>query len=64
VNYLAASIIPTRSLWLSKLNSLLERYFNKETRTNIRVRVLNVLSDVIQTNRYTYLSICTLFYRY
>jgi tuberous sclerosis protein 2 len=57
VNYLAASIIPTRSLWLSKLNSLLEKYFNKETRTNIRVRVLDILSNVIQANRYAYLSV-------
>ncbi|KAJ4432765.1 hypothetical protein ANN_21404 [Periplaneta americana] len=54
VSYLAASIIPTRSLWLSKLNCLLERYFNKETRTNIRVKVLDVLSNVIHTNRAIY----------
>lgn len=57
VNYLAASIVPTHSLWLSKLNSLLEKYFIRETRTNIRVRVLDILSNVIQSNRYTYLLI-------
>ncbi|PSN43169.1 hypothetical protein C0J52_09893 [Blattella germanica] len=54
VSYLASSIIPTRSLWLSKLNSLLERYFKQETRTNIRVKVLDVVSNVINTNRAIY----------
>lgn len=54
VGYLASFILPTRSLWLSKMNSLLEKYFKQETRTNIRVKVLDVLSNVINTNRAIY----------
>ncbi|KAJ9583770.1 hypothetical protein L9F63_021894, partial [Diploptera punctata] len=54
ITYLSTSIIPTRSLWLSKLNSLLEKYFKQESRTNIRVKVLDVLANVISTNRAIY----------
>ncbi|KAK7793760.1 hypothetical protein R5R35_000957 [Gryllus longicercus] len=54
VSYVAGSIVPTRLDWLNKLNSLLERYYKQEQRTNIRVKVLDVLSNVIHVNRSVY----------
>ena len=44
---------PTYYQWQSKLSSLIERYYKIETRTNIRVKVLDVLTNVIQVNRYS-----------
>lgn len=54
VSYLSGSIVPTRHMWLSKLNSLMEKYYRQETRTNIRIKVLDILSSVIKTNRRLY----------
>ncbi|XP_067006155.2 tuberin isoform X2 [Anabrus simplex] len=54
ITYLAGSIVPTRSLWLTKLNSLLDQYYKQESRTNIRVKVLDILSHVIHINRALY----------
>ncbi|XP_015588565.1 tuberin [Cephus cinctus] len=54
IDYRASTIDPTRHLWQSKLANLMERYFKNETRTNIRVKVLDVLTNVIQVNRSRY----------
>lgn len=48
---------PTCYQWQSKLSSLIDRYYKVETRTNIRVKVLDVLTNVIQMNRYEKLHI-------
>ncbi|XP_054271198.1 tuberin isoform X2 [Macrosteles quadrilineatus] len=52
ITYLSRSIVPTQHDWLGKLNSLLELYLHQETRTNIRLRALDVLSSVTQANRF------------
>lgn len=54
IGYLSSYIDPTRHLWLSKLSTLMERYFKTETRTNIRVKALDVLTKVIKINRSKY----------
>ncbi|XP_011497969.1 PREDICTED: tuberin [Ceratosolen solmsi marchali] len=54
IDYRASLIGPTCYQWQSKLSSLIERYYKIEARTNIRVKVLDVLSDVIQINRSRY----------
>ncbi|KAL1116001.1 hypothetical protein AAG570_005496 [Ranatra chinensis] len=54
VSYLASSILPTRHLWLEKLESLVIKYFKQETRPNIRIKVLSILATVIQNNRSLY----------
>lgn len=38
--------------WQSRLLSLMELYYKIDTRTNIRVKALDVLANVIQVNRY------------
>ncbi|XP_049853714.1 tuberin isoform X1 [Schistocerca gregaria] len=54
VTYLANSIVPTRAEWLCKLGNLMERYFRQEIRTSIRVKVLEILSVIIEKNRCLY----------
>ncbi|XP_012271509.1 tuberin isoform X2 [Orussus abietinus] len=51
IDYRAGMIGPTRHQWQSKLATLMERYYKNETRTNVRVKALDVLTNVIQINR-------------
>lgn len=51
ISYLAESIVPTEHLWLNQLWSLMHKYFKSDERTNIRLKVLSILSDVIKLNR-------------
>lgn len=51
IGYLSNYIDPTRHLWLAKLSTLMDRYFKNESRTNIRVKALDVLTKVIKINR-------------
>lgn len=52
ITYLAADFTPTKHMWLNKLNDFIERYFWQESRSNIRVKVLDVISSVVHANRY------------
>ncbi|KAK4874613.1 hypothetical protein RN001_013973 [Aquatica leii] len=54
IAYLAQDIIPIRQLWFSNLNNLMQKYYRQETRTNVRLKALSVLSKVIKLNRYEY----------
>nr|CAD7441251.1 unnamed protein product [Timema bartmani] len=54
IMFLSNNIIPIRSDWIQKLHSLVDKYFKQETRTTIRVRALDVLSNVISLNRPAY----------
>ncbi|OXU24396.1 hypothetical protein TSAR_012885 [Trichomalopsis sarcophagae] len=54
IDYRASMLGPTCYQWQSKLSSLIDRYYKFETRTNIRVKVLDVLTNVIQMNRSRY----------
>ncbi|XP_065337125.1 tuberin [Cloeon dipterum] len=54
ITYLAADFTPTKHKWLTKLNDFIERYFWQETRSNIRVKVLDVISSVVHANRALY----------
>ncbi|KAJ8945061.1 hypothetical protein NQ314_009328 [Rhamnusium bicolor] len=42
--YLSHSIVPTEHLWLTNLYNLLQKYFKLELRTNIRLKVLDILA--------------------
>ncbi|KAH0546382.1 tuberin [Cotesia glomerata] len=52
IDYRASIIGLTHYHWQSKLANLVERYFKVETRTNIRVKVLDIVTRIIHTNRY------------
>lgn len=52
IEYRASMIGPTYYQWQTKLGSLMERYYKIETRTTIRMKVLDVLANVIYVNRY------------
>ncbi|CAH1986295.1 unnamed protein product [Acanthoscelides obtectus] len=52
--YLSHSIVPTEHLWLTKLHNMLQKYFKLESRSNIRLKVLDILSEVIKLNRRVY----------
>ena len=54
LDYRASFINPTHHQWQHKLALLMDRYYKVETRTNIRVKVLDVLTNVIQVNRSRY----------
>ncbi|XP_032669228.1 tuberin [Odontomachus brunneus] len=54
IEYRTCTIGPTYYQWQAKLGSLMERYYKIETRTTIRMKVLDVLINVIQVNRSRY----------
>ncbi|XP_017881114.1 tuberin isoform X2 [Ceratina calcarata] len=54
IEYRAHTIGPTHYQWQPRLAGLMERYYKIETRTNVRVKVLEVLTNVIQVNRSRY----------
>lgn len=54
VHYLSEGVVPTKHRWLEKLHTLLNRYYKLESRTNIRLKVLEILSNVIKLNRSRY----------
>lgn len=51
IMHLSHSIVPTEHLWLTNLYNLLNKYFKPNIRTNIRLKVLDVLSHVVKLNR-------------
>ncbi|XP_029054023.2 tuberin isoform X1 [Osmia bicornis bicornis] len=54
IEYRAYTIGPTHYQWQSRLANLIERYYKIETRTNIRMKILDVLTNVIEVNRFRY----------
>lgn len=52
VSYLSKSIIPIKHTWLANLYHLLNKYFKQEVRTNIRLKVLDILSHTVKMHRY------------
>lgn len=51
IGHLSQSIVPTEHLWLTNLYNLLDKYFKPNIRTNIRLKVLDVLAHVVKLNR-------------
>lgn len=54
IAYLARDIVPIKHMWLTNLYNLLQKYFKPEMRTNIRLKVLNILSKTITLHRYVF----------
>ncbi|XP_068177466.1 tuberin isoform X2 [Antennarius striatus] len=54
ISYRAQSIHPAKDGWIQSLHRLMEKFFRKETRTLIRIKVLHILSFVLSTNRQLY----------
>lgn len=52
ISYLSQNIIPTKHRWLTNLNNLLNNYFKGESRTNIRLKALDVLFNTVKVHRY------------
>ncbi|RZF45475.1 hypothetical protein LSTR_LSTR009346 [Laodelphax striatellus] len=48
INYLASNIAPIRLDWMEDLSSLVERFYKKETRPNIRIKTVDVLLNIYQ----------------
>lgn len=51
VAHLAKDIIPIKHMWLTSLYNLLQKYFKPSMKTNVRLKVLNVLSKIITLHR-------------
>ncbi|XP_026080816.1 tuberin-like isoform X3 [Carassius auratus] len=54
ISYRAQSIQPAKDGWLQNLLKLMEKFFRNESRTVIRIKVLDILSFVLSTNRQLY----------
>ncbi|XP_029802286.1 tuberin [Suricata suricatta] len=54
ISYRAQSIHPARDGWIHNLQSLMERFFRSESRSAVRIKVLDVLSFVLLINRQFY----------
>lgn len=54
LEYLAKNITPTQNLWMTNLYNLLHKYFRNDMRTVIRLKVLEILTDVFKLNREQY----------
>ncbi|XP_073996859.1 TSC complex subunit tuberin isoform X2 [Rhodnius prolixus] len=51
ISYISATITPAQIRWLEKLDSLLFRFYLHDSRPGIRLTVLGILSNIVQTNR-------------
>ncbi|KAK6169153.1 hypothetical protein SNE40_020258 [Patella caerulea] len=54
IDYHAQSITPIKDKWIINLNSLLDRFFRQERRTDIRKKALDILSFVLGINKHVY----------
>ncbi|XP_036771862.1 tuberin isoform X6 [Manis pentadactyla] len=54
ITYRAQSIHPAKDGWIHNLQSLMERFFRHESRSAVRIKVLDVLSFVLLINRQFY----------
>ena len=51
IDYLSSDIIPTKLKWIDNLKDLLQKFFRDDTRTDVRLKVLEVLKNVFIMNR-------------
>lgn len=54
LDHLALRVDPLRPHWLANLGTLLNQYFRRDPRPNVRTKALAILSEVYNRNRYTY----------
>ncbi|XP_008854468.1 tuberin isoform X7 [Nannospalax galili] len=54
ISYRAQSIHPAKDGWIQNLQLLMERFFRNESRSAVRIKVLDVLSFVLLINRQFY----------
>uniref|UniRef100_A0A3P8YM31 Tuberin n=1 Tax=Esox lucius TaxID=8010 RepID=A0A3P8YM31_ESOLU len=54
ISYRAQSIQPAKDDWIPALQRLMEKFFRHESRSVIRIKVLNILSFVLSTNGQLY----------
>ncbi|NXU47588.1 TSC2 protein, partial [Turnix velox] len=54
ITYRAQSIHPAKDGWIHNLQMLMERFFRNESRSAVRIKVLDVLSFVLSINREFY----------
>ncbi|XP_010618735.1 tuberin isoform X6 [Fukomys damarensis] len=54
ISYRAQSIHPAKDGWIQNLHLLMERFFRNESRSAVRIKVLDVLSFVLLINRQFY----------
>ncbi|XP_073915028.1 tuberin isoform X12 [Castor canadensis] len=54
ISYRAQSIHPAKDGWIQNLQLLMERFFRSESRSAVRIKVLDVLSFVLLINRQFY----------
>ncbi|XP_077979844.1 tuberin-like [Glandiceps talaboti] len=54
IKHKAQVIHPTKEGWIKHLQQLMDKYFKQDTRTCIRVKVLNILSCILCSTRHIY----------
>ncbi|QQP40814.1 Tuberinlike, partial [Caligus rogercresseyi] len=54
ISFRQKSIHAAKPKWLKSLQDLVERYYKREKRINIRLKVLDVILDIFESNHYSY----------
>ncbi|XP_074649402.1 tuberin-like [Tubulanus polymorphus] len=54
ISYKAEAIHPTKGNWILHLCQLMEKYYRSETRTQIRIKALGILSNVLNSHKDVY----------
>ncbi|CAA9997539.1 unnamed protein product [Nesidiocoris tenuis] len=54
IKHYSIKISPIYDDWLTKLNELLARFYNRESRSFVRLRVLSLLSETVTSYRYNF----------
>ena len=54
LSYRADSLYPTQPGWIRALHELMEKYYKNETRDEVRIKALQVMADVVRSNRHMY----------
>ncbi|CAB4056451.1 TSC2 [Lepeophtheirus salmonis] len=54
ITFRQKSIHAAKSKWLNIFSELVERYYKKEKRVNIRIKTLDVILDIFKSNHYSF----------
>ncbi|KAG1709737.1 Tuberin [Nymphon striatum] len=54
IQYQSQFLYPTKNNWINNIAKLMERYYKCETRTNIRIEALHILTSVLCATRFLY----------
>lgn len=54
LNYKVKTLHPSEHGWLLNVQNMMQRYFRDETRPDVKIKVLELLRDVLRNTRHVY----------